>query len=59
MIKTLTFGLPLDDVLKAQAQSMEGFIEFVDNEYFTVDMPEVDEADFVYVKRNNGERVIL
>ena len=59
MIKTLTFGLPLDETLKAQAQSMEGFIEFIDDEYFTVDMPEVDETDFVYVKRNNGERVIL
>ena len=59
MIKTLTFGLPLDKELKAQAEAMDGFIEFIDDEYFKVDTPDVDEGEFVYVKRNNGERVII
>ena len=59
MIKELTFGLPLDEDLRLQAESMDGFIEFIDDEYFTVDIPSNDVNEFVYVKRNNGEKVIL
>ena len=59
MIKTLTFGIPLDEDLRLQAESMEGFIEVIDDEYFTVDVPSNDESEFVYVKRNNGEKVVL
>ncbi len=60
MIKKLTFGLPLDDKLKEMAQARDGFIEFIDDEYFTVEVPEVADEDkgFVYFKRNNGEIVI-
>ena len=59
MIKTLTFGLPLDETLKAQARAKKGFIEFVDDEHFTVEVEGYTDEDFVYVKRNNGENLLL
>ncbi len=60
MIKKLTFGLELDEQLKAQAQALDGFVEFVDDEYFLVEYPEVadEDRDYVFFKRNNGEIVV-
>ena len=39
MIKTLTFGLNIiDEDLRLQAESIEGFIEVIDDEYFTAEV---------------------
>ena len=54
-----TFGLELDNELKAQAQAQSGFVRFVDNEYFEVELQDSPtDKDFVYFKRNNGEIVV-
>ena len=59
MTKKLTFGLPLDNELKAQVQARPDFIRFIDNEYFEVEMPEgPTDKDFVYFKRENGQIVV-
>ena len=57
--KKVTFGLELDDTLKAQAQARDGFVRFIDDEYFEIEVEANDDKDFVYFKRNNGEKVVL
>ncbi|MGI9548836.1 MAG: hypothetical protein ACR2M7_02510 [Bdellovibrionales bacterium] len=54
-----TFGLELDSELKAQAQALDGFVRFVDDEYFEVEMSEAPtDKDFVYFKRENGQKLV-
>lgn len=69
--KKMTFGLPFTEKSREQAEATEGFIRFIDNRYFEVnmypserralkEMKEMEASDekFVYFKRNNGEILI-
>ena len=58
IIKKVTFGLELDDKLKEYAQSLKGFVRFIDNEYFEIEKEVPTSKDFVYFKRNNGEILV-
>ena len=58
IIKKVTFGLELDEQLKEQARNTEGFVRFIDDEYFEIEVKSNDDKDFVYFKRNNGEIVV-
>ncbi len=57
--KKVTFGLPLDDKLKLQAINTVGFTRFIDDEYFEIEREVPTDEDFVYFKRNNGEKVVV
>ena len=57
--KKVTFGLELDEKLKAQAQSLKGFVRFIDNEYFEIEKEVPTDKDFVYFKRENGQKVVV
>ena len=59
VIKKVTFGLELDEQLKAYAQSLKGFVRFIDDEYFEIEREVSTDKDFVYFKRNNGETVVI
>ena len=58
--RKLTFGLELDNELKATAQARPDFIRFIDDKYFEVRLPEEGPTneDFVYFKRENGQVVV-
>ena len=58
VIKKVTFGLELDDTLRAQAQAKPNFVRFIDNEYFEIEVEVPTDKDFVYFKRNNGEKLV-
>ena len=57
--KKVTFGLELDDTLKAKAREVNGFVRFIDDEYFEIEVEANDDKDFVYFKRENGQKVVL
>ena len=56
--KKVTFGLKLDDKLKAQAKAKKGFVRFINDMYFEVAYPVPTDKDFVYFKRENGQKVV-
>ena len=57
--KKVTFGLELDAQLRKQAENTKGFVKFLDDKYFEVETEVPTDEDFVYVKRNNGENIVL
>ena len=57
MIKKVTAGLFLDDELKEKVSELDGFIRFIDDEYWEQELDNNNEK--VVVKRNNGEVPVL
>ena len=57
--KKVTFGLRLDDKLKAKAKEVKGFVRFIDDQYFEIEREVPTDKDFVYFKRENGQKVVV
>ena len=59
IIKKVTFGLELDSDLKKKAQERDDFVRFVDEEYFEIEVQVPTDKDFVYFKRENGQKAVV